>query len=439
MTRPAQPGTVSARREIPEIGVTVLTLSNGVDVWLKPTVFRNDQIIFTSYARGGVSLAPEAQFLNASLASSLVALSGVGGVSPVDLGKLLAGRIASAGAYISTYLHGVTGSSTPRDLETALQLTYVTFTAPNRDAAALDLMKRRLEATLANQGQSPGAAFGERLRQVNTDGHYTARPLRIEDLPKLDAGPMYDFYADRFRNAADFTFFFVGSFKVDDVAPLIATYVGALPSKGTAESQHRDLQVRFPMSVVRETVRKGQEPRAQTVMTFFSDTGLDEPESHRTEAAAEILETRLREVLREQLGGTYSVGVGYSNTAPQPGYGTTQVQFASSPENVEKLVAAVMTEVDKMRRDGPTAGEVRNFQAAEKNDLAAAETQNGFWLNALQSAHVMGRDARLIPRRRERTDQLTPQNIQAAAQKYLPPDRYTVLTLVPDTPAIKTQ
>jgi zinc protease len=439
MTRPAQPGTVSARREIPEIGVTVLTLSNGVDVWLKPTVFRNDQIIFTSYARGGVSLAPEAQFLNASLASSLVALSGVGGVSPVDLGKLLAGRIASAGAYISTYLHGVTGSSTPRDLETALQLTYVTFTAPNRDAAALDLMKRRLEATLANQGQSPGAAFGERLRQVNTDGHYTARPLRIEDLPKLDAGPMYDFYADRFRNAADFTFFFVGSFKVDDVAPLIATYVGALPSKGTAESQHRDLQVRFPMSVVRETVRKGQEPRAQTVMTFFSDTGLDEPESHRTEAAAEILETRLREVLREQLGGTYSVGVGYSNTAPQPGYGTTQVQFASSPENVEKLVAAVMTEVDKMRRDGPTAGEVRNFQAAEKNDLAAAETQNGFWLNALQSAHVMGRDARLIPRRRERTDQLTPQNIQAASHKYLPPDRYTVLTLVPDTPAIKTQ
>jgi zinc protease len=189
--------------------------------------------------------------------------------------------------------------------------------------------------------------------------------------------------------------------------------------------------------VVKETVRKGQEPRAQTVMTFFSDTGLDELESHRIEAAAEILETRLREVLREQLGGTYSVGVGYSNTAPQPGYGTTQVQFASSPENVDKLVAAVMTEVDKMRRDGPTAGEVRNFQAAEKNDLAAAETQNGFWLNGLQAAHVMGRDARLIPRRRDRTDLLTQQNIQTAAQKYLPADRYTVLTLLPDAPATK--
>jgi len=432
MKRPAQPGTIRARREIPEIGVTVLTLSNGVEVWLKPTQFRNDQIIFTSYARGGVSLAPEDQFLNASLASSLVGLSGVGGVTPVDLGKLLAGRIASAGSFISTYLHGVSGSSTPKDFETALQLAYLDFTAPNRDPAALDLMKRRLEAGLANQGQSPGAAFGERLREVNTDGHYTARPLRLEDLPKLDATRMYDFYADLFRNAADFTFFFVGSFNVDDAAPLIATYVGALPSKGMAESHHRDLKMRFPRSVVKEIVRKGQEPRAQTVMTFFSDTGLDELESHRAEAAAEILEVRLREILREQLGGTYSVGVGYSNTAPQPGYGTTQVQFASSPENVDKLVAAVMTEVDKMRRDGPTAGEVRNFQAAERNDLAAAETQNGFWLNALQAAHVMGRDARLIPRRRERTDLLSQQNIQVAAQKYLPADRYTILTLLPD-------
>jgi zinc protease len=439
MKRPAQPGTIRARREIPEIGVTVLTLSNGVEVWLKPTQFRNDQIIFTSYARGGVSLAPEDQFLNASLASSLVGLSGVGGVTPVDLGKLLAGRIASAGSFISTYLHGVSGSSTPKDFETALQLAYLDFTAPNRDPAALDLMKRRLEAGLANQGQSPGAAFGERLREVNTDGHYTARPLRLEDLPKLDATRMYDFYADLFRNAADFTFFFVGSFNVDDAAPLIATYVGALPSKGMAESHHRDLKMRFPRSVVKEIVRKGQEPRAQTVMTFFSDTGLDELESHRAEAAAEILEVRLREILREQLGGTYSVGVGYSNTAPQPGYGTTQVQFASSPENVDKLVAAVMTEVDKMRRDGPTAGEVRNFQAAERNDLAAAETQNGFWLNALQAAHVMGRDARLIPRRRERTDLLSQQNIQVAAQKYLPADRYTILTLLPDTSAPKTQ
>jgi zinc protease len=433
MTRPARPGTVQARREIPEIGVTVLTLSNGVEVWLKPTEFRNDQIIFSSYARGGVSVASEEEYLNASLSSSLVGLAGVGGFTPVDLGKMLAGRLAGASGYVSTYLHGVSGSTTPKDLETSLQLTYLSFTAPNSDPAALELMKRRLEANLVNQAQSPGAVFGERLREVNTMGHYTSRTIKLADVPKLDAKRMLDYYTARFANAADFTFFFVGSFKVDEIAPMLATYLGALPSKGKADSQHRDLGLKFPTSVVREVVRKGQEPRANTVITFFSDTGLDEIQSHRAEAVAEVLETRLRDVLREQLGGTYSVGVGYSNTAPQPGYGTTQIQFGSSPENVDKLVAAVLSEVDKMRRDGPTASEVRNVKEGEKNDLAAAVTQNGFWLNSLQSAQVMGRDPRLIPNRRERTDLLTEQNIHEAAQKYLPADRYTVLSLLPET------
>lgn len=433
MARPPKGGTVRARREIPEIGVTVLTLSNGIDVFLKPTDFRADQIIFTSYAKGGASLSPEDQYLNASLSTSLVALAGVGGFSPVDLNKVMAGRIGTAGSYVSSYLHGLTGSSTPKDFEAALQMTYLSFTAPNKDTAALDLMKRRLEANLINQGQSPGAVFSERVRFVNTNGHYTARPLKVADLPMLDAGRMFDFYTARFGNAADFTFFFVGSFKVDEVAPLLATYLGALPSTGKAESQFRDIRVTFPEAVTREVVRKGQEPRAQTVLTFFADTGLDELESHRAEAAAEVLEARLREVLREQLGGTYSVGVGYSNTAPQPGYGTMQIQFGSSPENVDRLVAAVMSEVDRLRRDGPTTAEVRNVKEAERNDLAAAVTQNGFWLNALQAAHVLGRDPRLIPRRRERTDLLTEQNIQQAAQKYLPPARYTLVTLLPES------
>jgi zinc protease len=438
MSRPAQPGTVRARREMPEIGVTVLTLSNGVEVWLKPTEFRNDQIIYTSYARGGVSLAPEADYLNASLASSFVSLGGVGGFTPVDLGKMLAGRLSSAGTYISTYLHGITGSSTPKDLETSLQLAYLNVMAPNNDPSTLELMKRRMEANLANQSQSPGVVFGERLRSVNTVGHYTSRPIRLDDLPKLDAKKMLDFYTARFANAANFTFFFVGSFKVDDVAPLIAAYLGALPSTGKPDSLHRDLGLGFPASVVREVVRKGQEPRANTVITFFSDPGLDEAESHRAESVAEVLQTRLREVLREQLGGTYSVGVGYSNTAPQTGYGTTQIQFGSSPENVDKLVAAVLDEVDKLRRDGPTASEVNNVKQAEKNDLAAAVTQNGFWLNSLQSAHVMGRDPRMIPRQVERTDALTEQNIHAAAQKYLPAARYTVLSLLPESTASST-
>jgi len=144
---------------------------------------------------------------------------------------------------------------------------------------------------------------------------------------------------------------------------------------------------------------------------------------------------KLRDILREQLGGTYSVSVGYADTAPQPGYGTTTVQFGSSPENVEKLSAAVLAEVERLRRDGPTAAELQIVKEADKNDLAQALRQNPYWLNALQSAHLLGRDATRIPRRAERTDALTPENVHEAMRKYLPADRYTIVTLMPEAPA----
>src|SRR6185369_7220231 len=140
--------------------------------------------------------------------------------NPIDLGKLLAGKIASASPYISTYAEGVSGSSTPKDLETALQLAYLNMTAPNADRSAFELLKRRLEASIANQAQSPGAVFGDRLRSVNMMDHYTSKPVRAEDLARLDPERMLAFYRERFANAANFTYVFGGAFKVDEVVPL---------------------------------------------------------------------------------------------------------------------------------------------------------------------------------------------------------------------------
>ena len=429
------PGTVRARREIPEISVTVLTLSNGVEVWLKPTDFRNDQVAFHAYARGGASLASPAEYLDASLSTSLVGVAGVGGFSPIDLSKLMAGRIASASPFMGNYTHGISGGSTPRDLEAALQLVHLYFTAPNQDAAAFDLMKSRMAPNLANQAQSPGAVFGERVRSLATMGHYSTRQMRSEDLDRLDADRMRAFYAAQFRNAADFTFFFVGAFTVDRITPLLSTYLASLPSAGKAESRDRDMGLHFPSDVQRETVRKGQEPRSQTAIMFFADTGLDELETHRLRAATSILQMRLRDVLREELGGTYSVRVRYSDTSPQPGYGTTTVQFSSSPENAERLTNVVMEDLDRLRREGPSETNVQVVKETEKRRLETSIRQNGYWLNSLQAMHLLERDPRRILQRVERAESLSKDNIHAAIRKYFAPDRYTIVTLMPETEA----
>jgi zinc protease len=430
--KPPASGKVVSRRTVEGVGVTVLTLSNGVEVWLKPTDFKNDQILFSSYALGGTSLASESEYKSVSLATGLAAVGGVGGFNPVDLGKMLAGQIAQAQPSIGEYTQGINGSARPGDLETALKLNYLAMTAPNLTPDAFDLLKRRLEGALANRAESPGAVFGERVEQINTSNHYSAQALKVADLPSLNLDAMRRFYQARFANAADFTYFFVGTFSVDELTPLLEKWIGSLPSTGKKSSAPRDMGVRFPTATVREEVKKGKEPRSQTVMAFFADTGLDEFEMHRARAAANVLGIRLREILREELGGTYGVGVSYDNSLPMKGYGAMSIQFGSAPENVDKLVKAVFDEVTRLQKQGPSLDDLNKVKEMERRDLETNARQNSYWVGSLQTVHMLGWDPDGINRRLDRVEKLTPEILHGMFKKYFPMDRYTVVTLKPE-------
>jgi zinc protease len=432
--KPPVPGKVASRRTIPEVGATVLTLSNGVEVWLKPTDFKNDQVMISAYAKGGASLAAEADYQEASLATALVGVGGVGGLNPVDLSKLLAGKIASASPTISTYTHGINGQASPRDLETALQLNYLAFTAPNLTRDSFELLRRRMGSALENQAQNPAFVFNERVEQVNTSNHYSAKSPTSADVQSLDLEAMSRFYRDRFSNAADFTYFIVGAFAVDEITPMLEKWVATLPSTGKKASNFRDMGVRFPAKEAKDDVRKGREPRGQTVISFFADTKLDEYEMHRARSAASLLGIRLRDILREELGGTYGVSVSYDSSLPQPGYGAMVVQFGSDPANIEKLTGEVMKEVERLKAQGPSADDVKRVQELERRDLETAMKQNSFWLGSLQTVHMLGWDPASITRRGERIEKLTPQVLHETFKKYFPIERHTVVTLKPETP-----
>ena len=426
------PGRVTGRRLIPEVGVTVLTLSNGMEVWLKPTDFKADQVAFSAYAYGGGSLAPAALFTDAALAPALVGMGGVGGLNPVELEKVLAGRIASASPDIDSYTHGVSGSSTPKDLETALQLTYLTFTAPGLTDEGFGLLKRRFGAMLQNQQQSPRYVFSEKVREVTTQGHYSAKGLTAADVERLDLPAMRRAYTERFASAADFTFFIVGAFAEAEVVPMVEQWLASLPSTGPRKTAFRDMGMAFPTGTPTAEVRKGKEPASQTVMSFFADTGLVEVEMHRARAAATLVGIRLRDILREQLGGTYGVNVSYGNSAPQKGYGTMNVSFGSAPDRVEGLQKAVIDELTRLRAEGPSAEDVQKVQELERRDLETSVRQNQYWLGSLQTVHMLGWDAASISRRGERTNTLTVPVLHETIKQYFPLDRYAAVALKPE-------
>ncbi len=256
--KPPAPGTVTARRTVPDVGATVLTLSNGVEVWLKPTDFKNDEVLFSAYALGGSSLAAEGDYHEASLATALAGIGGLGGLDPVALSKLLAGKSAQASPAIGPYTHGVNGRAAPRDLETAFQLNYLAFTAPNLTREAFELLKRRLSSALENQAQNPGYVFNEKVDLVNTSNHWSAKALTVADVQALDLEVLQRFYRERFANAADFTYFIVGAFTVDEITPLLERWVASLPSTGKKGSAFRDVGVRFPERTVTDAVRRGR-------------------------------------------------------------------------------------------------------------------------------------------------------------------------------------
>ena len=179
-------------------------------------------------------------------------------------------------------------------------------------------------------------------------------------------------------------------------------------------------------------MRKGREPRGQTVISFFADTKLDEYEMHRARTAASLLGIRLRDILREELGGTYGVSVSYDNSLPQPGYGAMVVQFGSDPANIEKLTGEVMKEVERLKTQGPSAEDVKRVQELERRDLETAMRQNNFWMGSLQTVHMLGWDPLSITRRQERIEKVTPEVLHDTFKKYFPMDRRTVVTLKPE-------
>jgi zinc protease len=427
------PGTIKDRREIPQLGVTIVRFANGVEAWLKPTDFQNDEVVYSFVSKGGASLAPPDKFVEALLSPALVQLSGVGGHRAVELQKLLAGKMAAVRAVVSLSTQAISGSARPGDLETGLQLLNLTFTAPGNDEEAFANIRKQLDAVYANRDQNPNMLFRDKVAQVNSSNHYTTDPLTRERVAKLDREAMAALYKQLFADAANFTLFMAGAFKVDEALPLIARYVGSLPSGRQATASVKDVGLKFPEKVERATVNKGREPKVTTQISFFADPPPDANIVTRLSSAADVLEIALRDILREDLGETYSVGVGFEQETFQRGGGFVAVSFTAAPENLQKMTDRVMEEVRRMQKEGPSEDLVNRAKESALREHETGMRQNGYWVSRLQAAKLLDRDpVEHMLGRTSRINAVTRENVKQMFVEYFPMNRYTIVTLQPE-------
>jgi zinc protease len=413
------------------IGVTEWELSNGVKVVLKPTTFKEDEIVFRATSPGGTSLASDKDYIPASTAAQVISAGGLGKFNATDLRKVLTGKIASAGVFIGELEEGLSGNASKKDLETMFQLIYMRFTAPRVDETIFGLQADQTRRRLANQRSTPEFAFSEALNSALGQNHPRRRVPSPETVDEWNLDKSLAFYKDRFADAGDFTFVFVGNFDIAAMKSLVERYLGGLPATHRAETW-KDVGARLPTGVIEKKVEKGIEPKSQAAMVFSGPFEYDQTHRVTIRAMGQILQMRLLETLREELGGTYSVSVNQSyQKIPTSDY-TVAIQFGCDPERTETLIKRVFEEIEKFKTDGPTDRQLSDEKEALLREFETSIKQNGYILNQMAFKYQLGEDVAGVWDVPAYFNKLNAAAIQEAAKKYLNTNNFVKVMLFPE-------
>ena len=400
------------------LGTTEWTLSNGVRVVVKPTTFKQDEILFYAFSQGGNSLVATIDLPSAALATSVVELGGLADMSATDLQKALTGKRVSLSPSISEYSESMNGASTVKDLETLLQLNYLFFTAPRRDEESFQTLMSILESQLANRNKNPKAAFSDSIQMMGSN--YSERTLIMDKelLEQVNLDKALQIYKERFANPADFTFIFVGNVDPEDKAfqKLVCTWLGGLKSNKKLETAADD-NVRVAMGIQKNYFTREMETK--TASNRIQYTSYDMPytlaNNLNMEMIGRILSTRYLESIREREGGSYGVGcAGWMNRYPIP-HAQLIMQFDTDPEKQEKLMSIIHEEVMTIVENGPLAKDLQKEKESMLKDFEEDLEKNGYWSDVISTYYKNG--INYITDYKAAVEAITAETVQATLKK----------------------
>ncbi len=432
-----KPGKIASAKTSEELSVTTIKLSNGATVILKSTNFKNDEILFRAFSKGGHSLVKDADYYSASNAAAIVTQSGVGNFSAGDLNDMLKGKNTSLTPNITLYSEGMNGSTIPKETETLLQLIHLYFTAPRKDAEAFESFKTKQKQLYANLDANPQVYFSAEFQKMMTQNHPRAGTLpKPADFDKISLDRSIQIYKERFGNAADFTFFFVGSFEEETIRPLLEKYIGSLPSSPARET-YRDLGIRPPAGSVDKVITKGEDPKSIVTLVFTAPATYNVKDAYTLRSLGELMNIKLVEKLREEKSSVYRVSV-FGDMRKYPySYSTFNISFPCAPENIDTLSKATLEELKKIIDNGVQPGDLEKIKEQQTRKLEVDMKQNLFWMTGLYDAYYLGNNPTDILRRQELTNNLNSKMIQEVAKKYINLNHYIRATLKPAPADIK--
>ncbi len=411
--------------------ITTLELKNGVRILLKPTDFKNDEILMTAYSPGGTSLYSDDDYMSADYSNAIVAESGVSKFDKITLQKMLSGKTASSYPYVGELNEGFSGSSNQKDVETMLQLTYLYFTQPRKSLDDYNSFMSKQKSANEHILDNPGAYFANKFQNIIFNKNIRRGLTTVDKLEKVDFEKSYKIYQERFKDASDFTFIFVGNFEIDKLTPLLETYLGGLPSNGQKETW-KDPNIIKKEGMVNSRIKMGKTQKDLVGIYFHGQTPWTEESSYIFNSMIKVLDIQLREALREDKGGVYGVGVnGAFAERPKNAYGIN-IQFNTEPARVNELIKSVYDNIDSLKQNGTTEEKIKKVKETQRREREMSLKENNFWLNAIQYYDEYGKDINTLDDYYKKIDGLTAQKIKEAFNKYFDMDNHIEVVLEPE-------
>lgn len=412
------PGKIVRTEEDPLFDATVLTLSNGIKVVLKHTEFKKDQIMMTATSPGGTTLFDDKDISNLKVFNDVIALGGLGNFSAVDLGKALAGKKVSVRTSLGLEDENVNGSSTPADIETLFELIYLNFTAPRMDQDAFSSYTNRLKAQLENFHLNPMVAFSDTLSKAIYNNNPRAMRITQEDFEHISYQRIMDMYKERFADASDFVFTFVGNLDKEALKPLIEQYLATLPSLNRKEKGN----LRYVPDLLKGIYanhfnRKMEIPKVTVSLLRWGQMEYTLEHVISTTMLKQILDIVYTEKVREDEGGSYGVQLSaYISQFPE-GQTMLQIYFDTDPEKWEKMSTIIKDELTNVAASGPRQEDFNKTKDNLKKRHDENLQENSYWLNVLDRYYYKGfnSDTDYL----KILDGITPEKIQNFAKKLL--------------------
>ncbi len=409
------PGRIIKEKSDERFGTTIWTLSNGATVVLKPTTFKEDEIGFRAYSPGGGSQYGNSDILSLQTANSVMGISKVGGFSQTDLTKMLAGKQVYISSYIQDNFEGLQGGSTVKDLKTLMQLIYLTFTDSDKDEEAFAAWKERVKTALKNQEADPSSAFSDTINRALYQGHPRTLPVKSNQIENIDYDRILAIHRDRFSDASDFTFTFVGNINMDSMRLYTEQYIASLPSLNRKEKGKFEVYARKGKDA-RAFEKTMETPKSSVYAVFSGKCKFTAENSVKMDILTDILRQMYVESIREKEGGTYGVRVNGSIDAGTKTY-TLTVSFDTNKDLRERLTAIALQELQQVAEKGPDPKYVKDVKEYWLKSHSQHIKTNGYWLQMLELNSKYGIDN--ITHYNALVEKQTPETIRKFAQMLL--------------------